>query len=338
MHRHPRFAARCGALHAALPLHLLLPAHACRVSATGAALFQAAAWALPPYASRSSLLSPRSHSLEVLSLGLEQSTPYLPTKRSMLMQRQASTAALAPLSGRALAVQRWQRACQAVADARDVLRCLDLLANRLAPAEDRLHAAFLLRMRVDAYPSPERLACKLLARRGASRMPWTTHMVNELYITGVRMGCGRGDGEAGRGRCERANGAHTCHPLHFARQHGCPLLFGAVSSCGPEVLRTPHGSAAALAACGHAPTTAKSKCLLHFCYPTAPTCMTPMQGCTCTPAGERIFSFFVPPSMGEHRPYVTLTLVSVLVLVYFFMAGQVGRLPAGAPGIATRAC
>lgn len=40
------------------------------------------------------------------------------------------------------------------------------------------------------------------------------------------------------------------------------------------------------------------------------------------PAGERLFGFFTPPAMGRHRPYFTCAVVAVLLLVFFFMAGE----------------
>lgn len=39
-------------------------------------------------------------------------------------------------------------------------------------------------------------------------------------------------------------------------------------------------------------------------------------------AGERLFGFLTPPAMGRHRPYFTCTAVAVLLLVFFFMAGE----------------
>lgn len=38
-----------------------------------------------------------------------------------------------------------------------------------------------------------------------------------------------------------------------------------------------------------------------------------------------MFGFFAPPGLGQHRPYVIPCLTGVLVLLFFFMAGQYGQ-------------
>ena len=125
-------------------------------------------------------LASRSRSMEVLSAGREQSAPYLPGKQPL---------AHAPPPTRQQAVARWRRACQAVIDAREVTRCLDLLGDRLAPAEDRLHASAQLALRLQAYSPPRQagqaLAWALLARRAGGGQKWGEHVVQELYLTGA---------------------------------------------------------------------------------------------------------------------------------------------------------
>ncbi|KAL4434296.1 hypothetical protein ABPG75_000737 [Micractinium tetrahymenae] len=205
-----------------------------RLAAAAGAVAAVAARAVLPSASAlgrdsNAMLGPRSQSMEVLSLGREVSAPYMPSKRagSLILRLpggEAAAAAPAP-TGQKLAVLRWRRAVRAVADAREALRCLDLLADRLAVPQDRLHAAFSLGTLLEGYgqQQQDRLAWALLARRRAGRLRCVDHIVNELYMT-----------------------------------------------------------------------------------------------------GERIFTFFTPPPMGQHFPYATLTLLFVLILVYFFMAGQYG--------------
>jgi hypothetical protein len=71
-------------------------------------------------------------------------------------------------------------------EGRDVARWVDLLGNRLAPADDRLHAAVALRMRVEACPPAlrQRLTYALLAQRRPGRVSCGDHVLNEFYITG----------------------------------------------------------------------------------------------------------------------------------------------------------
>lgn len=140
------------------------------------------------------ILDPRSQSLEVLAPGREVSAPCKPDKqqKSLLQRLTGSKAAAATaITGRELAVLRWRRAARAVTDARQALRCLDLLADRLAPPEDRLHAAFSLRILLEGYgqrqqQKQDRLAWALLAQQRMGRLRCADHIVNELYMTGTR--------------------------------------------------------------------------------------------------------------------------------------------------------
>ncbi len=120
--------------------------------------------------------------MEVLSAGREFSAPYLPSKHPLPQLPAGQRAAL-----------RWRRACQAVIDARHVTACLDVLSDRLAPAEDRLHAAAQLALRLQPYSAQQpqgaaggQLAWALLARRAGGGQRWGEHVVQELYVTGVK--------------------------------------------------------------------------------------------------------------------------------------------------------
>lgn len=217
-------------------------------------------------------LASRSRSMEVLSAGREQSAPYLPSKHAL--------PALLPTGQRA--AMRWRRACQAVMDAREVTACLDLLSDRLAPAEDRLHAAAQLALRLQAY-SPQQqqqqgeagqqLVWALLARRAGGGQKWGEHLLQELYVTGV-------------------------YPpsLH------CLLL---PLPCCRSDRRPPRASSCSM----HCPSRAHARLSAQPHIPHSR-------------AGERLFGFFTPPAMGRHRPYFTCTAVTVLLLVFFFMAGE----------------
>ena len=155
-----------------------------------AATAAAAAAALPlRWLSRGRLpLSRRTRSLEVLSLGREQSAPYLPGKQPLPTQLASLTEE--QHSRRQLVAQRWQRACRALMQGREVAGCIDLLGNRLAPSGDRLHAAVVLKARLAACPAAKqrRLAWALLARRRAGRVGCREHALNELFITGAISG------------------------------------------------------------------------------------------------------------------------------------------------------
>lgn len=85
-----------------------------------------------------------------------------------------------------LARQRWQRACRAVVEGRQVARCLELLTDRLAPRGDRLHAVVVLKMRLAACTAPKRheLTSALLAQGRTGTISWGEHVGNELYRTG----------------------------------------------------------------------------------------------------------------------------------------------------------
>lgn len=149
----------------------LLPRWLCRRCRSGSALLE---------------LPSRHRSMEVLSAGREPSAPYLPSKQPLRQLPAGRRAAL-----------RWRRACQAVMDAREVTACVDLLADRLAPAEDRLHAAAQLALRLQPYsarPAQQRqqqgatvqqLAWALLARQAGGGQKLGEHLVQELYVTGA---------------------------------------------------------------------------------------------------------------------------------------------------------
>ena len=161
----------------------------CRLCGAAAAAASAVGGSLQPRSPL--LLQSRSRSAEALSAGREPSARYLPTKRSGGRAALALAGGL-PGAGRSTAAARWRRAAHAVADAREATRCLDLLSNRLAPPDDRLHAVFALGMRLQGYPAPDRLAWALQARRLRGRLPWWEHAVNELFITGGGWGRGLG--------------------------------------------------------------------------------------------------------------------------------------------------
>lgn len=156
---------------------------ACHALAGLAAAAAGAVGRLVPAASR--LASPplelpiRSRSMEILSMGREPSAPYLPGKQAL--RRSSAASAMA-------ARRRWRLACRAVIDARRVEECMDLLADRLAPAEDRLHAAVVLAQRLKAYPQRQQgaqpLGCALLARRPRGQLGWGQVLLQELYVTG----------------------------------------------------------------------------------------------------------------------------------------------------------
>ena len=109
-------------------------------------------------------------------MGRQQSALYLPRKQPLGTQRAAA--------GRQPAALRWRRAVQAVADAREAAACLDLLADRLAPADDRLHAAVRLAVRLQRYGRQERLGAALQARHGGARLRPASYLMQELFITG----------------------------------------------------------------------------------------------------------------------------------------------------------
>lgn len=282
----------------------------CRLAGAAGAVAAAAARAVPSSAAAHdpAIIGPRSQSMEVLSQGREVSTPYMPSKRHCpLLLRlaggtAAATAAAAAPTGRERAMLRWRRAARAVADAREAVRCLDMLADRLAPPEDRLHAAFSLGMLLDGYGQQQqrqdRLAWALLAVRRAGRLRCVDHMVNELYITGAWAGgacvcvCTRARSLAPSAQ----QGGQTTPLCCMLRAHRPP------PPSGPPAEKN----------------QACCTCLLGISVEGDLSAHASPR-----PSGERIFTFFTPPAMGQHFPYATLTLLFVLILVYFFMAGQV---------------
>lgn len=162
-------------------------------------------------------LASRTRSLEVLqAVGRQQSALYLPRKQPLGVQRAEA--------GRASAALRWRRAVQAITDARKAAACLDLLADRLAPADDRLHAAVLLAVRLQRYGRPERLGTALQARHGGARLRPGSYLLQELFITGglEQRGAGSGCPPPASPSCGGCRSAipPTCppphHPLHAA--------------------------------------------------------------------------------------------------------------------------
>lgn len=176
----------------------LHPPYYCRLST-------AAAHLLPRRLSRRAALGRCTSTREALAEGREQSAPYLPRKQPLGMAPCSPAPAMAPVGVAAL---RWRRACQAVLDARELLRCLDMLADRMAPADDRLHASIILAARLQAYTrgrpprsgcwggdggggaasGEEALAWALMARRRTGVLRLGEHCMQELYITGGSVG------------------------------------------------------------------------------------------------------------------------------------------------------
>lgn len=169
---------QCGSPHAPLTDTSIL-CNACRLVAAAVRAVPVNLRRLPPR---------RTCSLKVLSQGRGQLAP---SKQRLqlqpLKQLQQRRLGWEATGGRQqLARLRWQRACQAVLDARVLARSLELLANRLAPPQDRMHAAIQLKLRLAAYPAArqERLAWGLLARGSGRGLSCGDHILNELYITG----------------------------------------------------------------------------------------------------------------------------------------------------------
>ncbi len=89
-----------------------------------------------------------------------------------------------PGSRGALAVQRWQWAIKSVINSKAMVRNVDLLNDRLAPAGDRLHALVDLEVRLAGYPQRKQLMLALLKRREHKFSSFQDHVTNELFITG----------------------------------------------------------------------------------------------------------------------------------------------------------
>ena len=151
----------------------------------------------------------------------EQSEPSKPAKPV------ASASPASEGGRRQLTVQRWQRAGRAVMQGRQVAAAVETLGHRLAPTAERLHAAVLLAVRLEACSAgkQQQLAWALLARRHAGRVGWADHLLNELYITGV-------------------GGKDACPPCSVAA--ASPLLI----SCRP---RSIHARARAPPSCARVP-------------------------------------------------------------------------------------
>ncbi|GAB4816594.1 hypothetical protein N2152v2_003640 [Parachlorella kessleri] len=88
-----------------------------------------------------------------------------------------------------LVVQRWQRAVKSVINSRAMTRDMDLLNERLAPGEDRLHALIDLEVRLATLSQPQRkqLVAALLRRREDQYISLKDHLLHELFITGEKI-------------------------------------------------------------------------------------------------------------------------------------------------------